>query len=95
MPPDAFAADVDVTSTVEINSSTANGPSLSNEDSFGVSSANIGDLNNDGVNDLAVGANAGGTTPPPYTDTTVVTLQTYDYQVPVSMKVESAHTPIY
>ena len=65
MPPDAFAADGDVTSTVEINSSTANGPSLSNEDSFGVSSANIGDLNNDGVNDLAVGANAdnsGGTT---------------------------------
>ena len=44
VPPDAFAADGDVTSTVEINSSTANGPSLSNEDSFGVSVANIGDL---------------------------------------------------
>ena len=32
-------------------------------------------------------------TSPPYTDTTVVTLQTYDYQVTVSMKVESEHTP--
>jgi len=152
VPPDAFAADGDVTSTVEINSSTANGPSLANSDYFGASVVNIGDLNGDGVNDLAVGAvgdDAGGmgrgavhilymvgispanaptsltasvnsdvqivllwtasttlgtgslismsvqredgsgmatiattsNTSPPYTDTIVVTSQTYDYQV--------------
>ena len=148
VPPDAFAADGDVTSTVEINSSTANGPSLANSDYFGGFVANIGDLDGDGVNDLAVGtvtdANSGavhilymveispanaptsltasvnsdvqivlqwtasttvGTgslismsvqredgsgmatitttsnTSPSYTDTTVVTLQTYGYQV--------------
>ena len=34
-PPDAFAADGDVTSTVEINSSTTNGPSLADTDHFG------------------------------------------------------------
>jgi len=45
-----------VKSTVEINSSTANGPSLTNEDSFSFSLDNIGDLNNDGVEDLVVGA---------------------------------------
>ena len=56
VPPDAFAADGDVTSAVEINSSTANGPSLANSDNFGGSVANIGDLDGDGVNDLAVGA---------------------------------------
>ena len=33
---DAYAADGDVTSTVEINSSTTNGPTLSNSDLFGV-----------------------------------------------------------
>ena len=142
----------DVTSTVEINSSTANGPSLANSDYFGASVANIGDLDGDGVNDLVVdaaGDDARGigrvtvhilymveispvnaptsltaslnsdvqivlqwtasttlgtgslismsvqrddesgmatiattsNTSPPYTDTTVVTLQTYDYQV--------------
>ena len=63
VPPDAFAADGDVTSAVEINSSTANGPSLANSDNFGGSVANIGDLDGDGVNDLAVGADgddAGG-----------------------------------
>jgi len=43
-------------STVEINSSTVDGPILSNDDSFGISVANIGDLDNDGVNDIAVGA---------------------------------------
>ena len=50
-------------SVVEINSSTTNGPSLANEDYFGRSIANIGDLNKDGVDDLAVGAyydDAGG-----------------------------------
>ncbi|RMW38494.1 MAG: hypothetical protein EA447_03290 [Nitrosopumilus sp.] len=44
-----------VKSTVEINDSTANGPTLSDSDLFGTV-ANIGDLDGDGVNDLAVGA---------------------------------------
>ena len=56
VPPDAFAADGDVTSTVGINSSTANGPSLSNSDYFGISVANIWDLDGDGINYLAVSA---------------------------------------
>ncbi len=51
--------DGSVNSTAEINSSTANGPVLSNGDEFGTSVANIGDLNNDGVSDLAVGASRG------------------------------------
>ncbi len=55
-PSDVYAADGDVTSTVEINDSTANGPTLTDEDWFGGSVANIGDLNGDGVNDIAVGA---------------------------------------
>ena len=45
-----------VSDTIEINNTTANGPFLSNGDSFGRSIANIGDLNNDGVTDIAVGA---------------------------------------
>ncbi len=45
-----------VNSTVEINDSTTNGPTLSNSDFFGVSVASIGDLDGDGVTDLAVGA---------------------------------------
>ncbi|MED5270047.1 MAG: integrin alpha, partial [Pseudomonadota bacterium] len=49
--------DGSVDSTVEINSSTTNGPTLTNGDQFGMSVANIGDLDGDGVNDLAVGAN--------------------------------------
>ncbi|MEC9063822.1 MAG: integrin alpha, partial [Pseudomonadota bacterium] len=48
--------DGSVDSTVEINDSTANGPTLTNSDKFGISVANIGDLDGDGVNDLAVGA---------------------------------------
>ena len=55
--------DGSVDSTVEINDSTTNGPELEDDDSFGRSVANIGDLDGDGVNDLAVGAdkdNAGG-----------------------------------
>ena len=56
VPSDAYAADGDVTSTVEINDYTANGPELSDSDNFGSSVANIGDLNGDGVEDIAVGA---------------------------------------
>ena len=48
--------DGSIDSTVEINDSTPNGPILDDRDSFGKSIANIGDLNNDGVNDIAVGA---------------------------------------
>ena len=44
MSSDAFAADGDVTSTVEINDSTTNGPVLTDLDQFGESVANIGDL---------------------------------------------------
>jgi hypothetical protein len=56
---EAFAATSDgsVDSTVEINDSTTNGPPIDNIDNFGISVTNIGDLNNDGVNDIAVGAN--------------------------------------
>ena len=45
-----------VKSTVEIDDSTTNGPTLNNGDRFGYSIDNLGDLNADGVNDLAVGA---------------------------------------
>ena len=48
--------DGSVDSTVKISDSTTNGPTLSNQDKFGVSVADIGDLNNDGVNDIVVGA---------------------------------------
>ena len=55
--------DGSVDSTVEINDSTDNGPDLDNIDKFGMSVANIGDLDGDGYDDLAVGAifdDAGG-----------------------------------
>ena len=42
--------------TAEINSSTANGPQLTSGDFFGSSIAPLGDLDRDGVADLAVGA---------------------------------------
>ena len=48
--------DGSVSKTVDINHNTPNGPALSNYDHFGSSIANIGDLNNDGINDIAVGA---------------------------------------
>jgi len=35
VPSDTFAADENVPSTVEINDSTTNGPTLSNDDQFG------------------------------------------------------------
>ena len=50
-----------VSSTIEINNDTENGPFLSNNDYFGSSIANIGDLNGDGVTDIAVGANGDDT----------------------------------
>ena len=53
-----------VKSTVEINDNTANGPSLNDDDYFGRSVASLGDLNRDGIPDIAVGAtgdDAGGT----------------------------------
>ena len=59
LPSEAFAdsnSDGSVDSTVEINDSTENGPDLENNDRFGWSVANIGDLDGNGVNDLAVGA---------------------------------------
>ena len=48
--------DGSVKSTEQIDHTTANGPTLRNVDRFGDSVANIGDLNGDGIDDLAVGA---------------------------------------
>lgn len=48
--------DGSILSTTKIASGTTNGPSLVNEDLYGTSVANIGDLNKDGVADIAVGA---------------------------------------
>ena len=62
---DVFAPNYQIVSgTVTINDSTVNGPDLSTEDEFGVCVANIGDRNNDGIVDIAVGAHyddTGGT----------------------------------
>jgi len=48
--------DGSIDSTVKIDDTTTNGASLSNEDTYGFSIVSIGDLNDDGVQDLAVGA---------------------------------------
>ena len=48
--------DGSVDSTVEINNETTNGPSMKDQDFFGFAVANIGDLDGNGINDLAVGA---------------------------------------
>ncbi|MBI1312828.1 hypothetical protein GC176_16180 [bacterium] len=53
-------ADGTVKNSTEIASSTNGGPALSNGDLFGSSVANVGDLNGDGVVDLAVGARSLG-----------------------------------
>ena len=45
-----------VKSSVKIASGTNGGPTLANYDAFGSSVASLGDLNGDGVTDLAVGA---------------------------------------
>jgi hypothetical protein len=48
--------DGSIKSTQEINSYSSNGPTLSHTDRYAWSVANIGDLDNDGIIDLAVGA---------------------------------------
>ena len=50
-----------VKSTVEINSNTPNGPNLSNADNYGSAIANLGDIDGDGVADIAVGAHGDDT----------------------------------
>ncbi len=45
-----------ISHTIEISSATVNGPVLLDDDQFGSSIANIGDLNGDGISDIAVGA---------------------------------------
>ncbi len=50
-----------VSRTVVINDNTINGPDLIWGDNFGSSVANIGDLNDDGISDIAVGAHGDNT----------------------------------
>jgi len=49
-------ADGSISSTLKIDGNTVNGPILNDSDFYGVSAANIGDVNGDGIIDLAVGA---------------------------------------
>lgn len=48
--------DGSIKSTVEINDLTTNGPALNDEDNYGNSITNLGDLDGNGVPDMAVGA---------------------------------------
>jgi len=50
------SGDGTLSSTVEINDLTTNGATLTNGDRYGAAVADIGDLDNDGVHDLLVGA---------------------------------------
>ena len=50
-----------VKSSTKIASATAGGPTLADSDLFGISVANLGDLDGDGVTDLAVGADSDDT----------------------------------
>ncbi|MDQ5901357.1 MAG: hypothetical protein QG580_72, partial [Patescibacteria group bacterium] len=50
--------DGSIDSTVKIDGSTTNGPTTLAADGYGGAVANIGDLNNDGVTDIAVGADS-------------------------------------
>ena len=53
-----YSSDGTVSSSTKISELTGGGPSLDDSDLFGASVANIGDLNGDGITDLAVGAYA-------------------------------------
>ena len=50
----------EITNTVQINDLTEGGPALAQNDSYARSIANIGDLNGDGITDIASGAYNGG-----------------------------------
>jgi hypothetical protein len=54
-------ADGTVKSSVKIASNTGGGPTLADDDLFGFSVASLGDLDGDGVADMAVGANGDDT----------------------------------
>ena len=76
LPSEAFAdsnSSGSVKSIAVINDSTENGPVLDNNDRFGWSVANIGDLDGDGVKDIVAGATYDGTGAVSYTHLTLPT----------------------